>query len=114
MPAVVDPDEPTLKERILKHDVTQTAFAIYGWVQERIWPIYSIGMVVAAVSLVGAVYEKQMIADYAFGSQTSDAVHDAQQTAAQSLDDEAAHLVRAEVYGWNRAKFKQEALAADI
>lgn len=112
--ANIDPDATTFQERVMKHELTQTALGLYNWVHERLWPIYSIGMVVAAVSIVGAVYEKQVIADYAFGSQTSDAVSEVQQSAAQSMDDEAAHLVRSEVFAWSRNKFRHEALAADI
>lgn len=111
-------DEPgmfaSLTEKVTTSRAYSTGAGIVSWVVNQLWPVYSMGMIVAAVSLVGAVAEKQALADHMYGAATSDAVAEASQLAQASLDDETSHLVRSEIFAWSRAKFRAEALMADI
>ena len=111
-------DDPStlekLQEKIISSPAFQYGHALYQWGMEKIWPVYSMGMIVAAVSLVGAVHEKQALADHMYGSVPSDQVNQHAEAAQNSLDDETASLVRSEVFTWSRNKFRHEALAADL
>ena len=47
-----------LKDKITSSPAYQTGRAVVEWALDKLWPVYSMGMIVAAVSLVGAVHEK--------------------------------------------------------
>ena len=103
-----------LFERVTNSGVYRTGAGIVHWTMDKIWPVYSIGMVVAAVALVGAVHEKQALADFFYGQATSEQLEEAARLAQASMDDETTHLVKTEIFSLSRAKFRSEASAADL
>ena len=83
---------------------------VYGYVTERLWPVYSTGMVVGTLMLIASMHEKQTIADHFFGHKakvTNEEVEEAQQL----MDDELHRAVKRDVYRMPASKFHEEARA---
>ena len=90
--------------------VGQWSRKVYNWLEPRVWPVYSTGMIVSAIAIMAAVNEKQLLADHLFGS--NDVLRtegDETLRKANSLfDDELAKGVKEDVWGMPRAKFSRE------
>ncbi len=107
-------DDQSLVEKITSSAPYRIGRGIIEWSLEKLWPVYSLGMVVAAVSLVGAVHEKSVLADHFYGSANSETIAKAAETAQNSLDDETSALVRHEVFQYSREKFRAVAEGYDL
>ncbi|EAN96394.1 putative Archaic Translocase of outer membrane 14 kDa subunit [Trypanosoma cruzi] len=44
------------------------AMTAWGWVQERMWPVYSTGLILSALFMLASANEKQILADHLYGS----------------------------------------------
>ena len=101
-------------ENIRDHPLSaSTIFAVrraYAWVQENLWPVYSLSIVVSAVCMLGASQEKQILGDYLFGSNTSLREHREElvKDASNRLAKESADAIKQEVWSMPRAAFDKE------
>ena len=107
-------DDVSYLEKIQSSTAYKVGRGIVEWSLEKLWPVYSLGMVVAAVSLVGAVHEKSVLADHFYGSVNSETIEKAAETAQSSLDDETTALVRHEVFQYSRDKFRAQVESYDL
>lgn len=107
-------DDPSFIEKITASTPYKIGRGVVEWSLDKLWPVYSLGMVVAAVSLVGAVHEKSVLADHFYGSVNSETINKAAEAAQNSFDDETSALVRHEVFQYSRDKFRSVAEGYDL
>jgi hypothetical protein len=81
----------------------------WGYVTERVWPVYSTGMIFGTLMLIASMHEKQTIADHFFGHHKSKIGAEEIEAATQLMDDEIQLAVKRDVYRMDAAKFSAEA-----
>lgn len=101
-------------DTIREHPVTTTgiltARKVYGWISENLWPVYSTGIVISVVCMLGAAQEKQILADHLYGqnkhfSENTTEVVDA---ASKQMDEEVAVGIKQDVFSLPKLKFVNE------
>ncbi len=80
----------------------------YGYVSERLWPVYSVGMVIGTMMLIASMHEKQILADSLFGGKQG-VTQEETAEATQLMDDELHRAVKVDVYRLSAADFAAEA-----
>ena len=99
-----------LKENSTFQHCMQGARFAYAYVQTTLWPVYSTGMILSALCIIAAAQEKQMMADYLYGSRSTlqDDADAIVRRSTQMFDDETAHAVKQDVYSLTNAEFAAE------
>lgn len=84
--------------------------AVYGYVSDRLWPVYSTGMVVGSLLLIASMHEKQTIADHYFGAKCAKEALESEQVSAatQLMEDELQRAVKVDVYNMPASEFAAE------
>ena len=82
----------------------------WGYVTERLWPVYSTGMVVGTLMLIASMHEKQTLADHFFGHKANVAESEVEE-AQQLMEDELHRAVKRDVYRMPASEFQAEARA---
>jgi hypothetical protein len=98
--------EAVTKNRAFKLTVAAAAVT-WNYVTERLWPIYSSGMVFGTIMLIASMHEKQTIADHFFGHK-SEVTAEEVENASQLMEDELHRAVKADVYRMPAAEFQAE------
>ena len=79
----------------------------YGYVRERLWPVYSTGMVFGTLMLIASMHEKQTLADHFYGHKRTPSTEDVD-AASQLMEDELHRAVKTDVYRMPAAQFQAE------
>jgi ABC-type iron transport system FetAB permease component len=89
------------------------AFDIGTWIHAQLWPIYSTGAILGAVMMVGAIYEKQVLADVTYGKTEKETLAALQTKSEAAVEDETKYAVRHQVYNMTAPEFRQLQAATD-
>ena len=100
----------TVKENSAVRTVVSAVKVTYSWVTERLWPVYSVGIVVSAVCMIAAAQEKQIVADHLFGSNAKFRENPTEVAAATSklMKDEVSIAVKQAVWNMPKNEFQSE------
>ena len=100
----------TIKENSALRTVVGAVKTTYSYVTERLWPVYSVGIVVSAICMIAAAQEKQMVADHLFGSNTMFRENPSEAASATSklMKDEVGIAVKQAVWSMPKGEFQSE------
>lgn len=93
------------------------AMAVYGFVSENLWPIYSAGAILSAVFMLAVAQEKQILGDHLHGSPRSVQLRDGKRDetiirAKKLLEEESSIAIKQDVWALPKAEFEKEYAAA--
>lgn len=100
--------------KVREHPITSTtvmgARAVYSFVTETLWPVYSTGIVVGAICMIAASHEKQQVLDHLYGN-NKQMKEDASAIVTESskqFGNEVSYSIKQNVYSMPRAEFESE------
>ena len=100
-----------VKELTVVRKTITVGTTVYSWTQERLWPVFSTGMVLSAVFLIANAQEKQTLADHLYGGNKTlrgEDGSDVVQKSSKALEDDIAISIKHEVWGMPAAEFRDE------
>ena len=100
--------------KIREHPVTSNTVmgvrAVYTFVTETLWPVYSTGIVVGAICMIAASHEKQLVLDHLYGANKAmkdDATAITTESSKQ-FSNEVTYSIKQHVYSLPRDEFDRE------
>jgi len=100
-------------ENILKgwRKGVSAAMTVWGWVEARLWPIYSAAMIISIVNMIAVSSEKQIMADHYFGSATNPLSEDKEtllQESKKLFNEEVTLAIKEKVWQLPEGSFMRE------
>jgi hypothetical protein len=100
----------TIKENTAFRTVVSAVKVTYGYVSERMWAVYSVGVVTSAICMIAAAQEKQTLADHLYGSNLKfrENAGEAASETAKLMKDEVSLAVKQAVWSLPANEFRNE------
>ncbi len=100
----------TIKENSAFRMLVSAVKVSYGYVSERMWAVYSVGVVTSAICMIAAAQEKQTLADHLYGSNLKfrEAPSELASATSKLMKDEVSLAVKQSVWSMSPSEFQSE------